>query len=69
MNMNRRSQEITKLGFGFYILNFNSYELIYGALATIPVFMVWVYLCWIVLLIGALISAILKNQEEEKLAE
>ena len=57
--------EITKFGFGFWILNFNSYELIYGALATIPVFFVWVYLCWIVMLVGALISAILLSSHEK----
>jgi membrane protein len=59
--------EITKFGFGFWILNFNSYELIYGALATIPVFFVWVFLCWIVMLVGALISAILLNRREKEI--
>lgn len=53
--------EITKFSFGFYILNFNSYELIYGALATIPVFMIWIYLCWVVLLVGAQTASILKT--------
>jgi membrane protein len=61
--------EITKFGFGFWILNFNSYEVIYGALATIPVFFVWVYLCWIVMLVGALISAILLSRHEQETAD
>ena len=50
--------ELAKLGFGYYILNFNSYQLIYGALATIPIFLLWVYLSWLVLLIGALVAAV-----------
>lgn len=50
--------EATKFGFGFYILNFNSYQRIYGALATIPIFFLWIYLCWLVLLVGALVAAI-----------
>ncbi len=54
--------EIAKFGFGFWILNFNSYELIYGALATIPVFFIWVYLCWLVMLVGALVAASLQSR-------
>ena len=42
-----------------YILNFNSYQLIYGALSTIPIFLLWVYRSWIVLLLGALVAAVL----------
>lgn len=54
--------ELTKFGFGYWILHFNSYERIYGALATIPVFFVWIYLCWLVLLIGALICACMRSR-------
>lgn len=54
--------ELTKFGFGYWILHFNSYERIYGALATIPVFFVWIYLCWLVLLVGALICACMRSR-------
>ena len=49
--------EISKFGFGFYIFNFDSYQRIYGALAAIPIFFLWIYLCWLVLFIGALVAA------------
>lgn len=54
--------ELAKMGFAFYILNFRSYQLIYGALSTIPIFFVWVYLSWLVMLIGAVVASTLKTE-------
>lgn len=43
--------------FEAYLLGMPTYTLIYGAFATLPIFLLWTYLCWVVVLIGALVVA------------
>lgn len=48
-----------KYFFKLYLLYFPSYEAIYGALAILPLFLIWLYFCWILVLLGGTITAVL----------
>ena len=47
--------------FGYYISHFPSYKLVYGAFATVPIFLMWIYLSWLTILLGAVIAASLSH--------
>jgi membrane protein len=51
--------EGAKFGFALYITNVRTYEIVYGALAALPLFLIWIYVCWIILLAGAAVAATL----------
>lgn len=49
--------ELLKAGFGLYIKNFPGYETLYGALAAFPILLIWMYLAWLLVLLGAEMTA------------
>lgn len=46
-----------KRGLGWYLSSVPTYEVIYGAFAAVPIFLVWIFLSWGILLLGAVIAA------------
>ncbi len=48
--------ELLKHLFSFVMSNFTSYEIIYGAFAAVPIFLLWIFLSWNIVLIGVEIS-------------
>ena len=49
--------EVLKRVFALYFVVFPAYQTIYGALATIPIFLILLYACWTVILVGAVFAA------------
>ncbi len=49
--------ELLKRGFGLYLGMVGTYQTLYGALAALPFFLIWMYLGWLVVLMGAEITA------------
>lgn len=48
--------ELAKYGFGIYVRDIASFETIYGTLAIVPIFLIWIYTSWVVLILGAHIT-------------
>ena len=53
--------ELAKKALALYLSNVPTYSLIYGAFATLPILLVWIYLAWVIVLMGAVIAAYLPS--------
>ena len=49
--------EIARRTLGWYLTHMTSYSSVYGAFATVPIFLLWIYLGWVIVLLGAVIAA------------
>ncbi len=53
--------EILKVGFTLYIGAMSWYQTVYGTLAAIPIFLLWMYISWMAVLLGAVVAAALPH--------
>ncbi|QNA99848.1 YihY family inner membrane protein [Massilia sp. Se16.2.3] len=58
--------ELAKRLFALFIRQFPTYAIIYGALAALPLFLVWMYLSWLITLVGAVLAAALPIVKYER---
>jgi membrane protein len=49
--------EIAKRALAWYVKSVPAYSMVYGAFATLPIFLLWIYLGWLIVLCGAVIAA------------
>lgn len=45
----------------FYLKSVPTYSVVYGAFATVPILLVWIYLAWLIVLMGAVVTAYLPS--------
>lgn len=58
--------EIAKRLFVVFVAKFPTYTVIYGALAALPIFLLWIYVSWLIALIGAVLAAALPVVKYER---
>ena len=49
--------ELVKAGLGLYLGSFEGYQNLYGAMAFIPILMLWIFLGWVAILLGASLAS------------
>ena len=49
--------ELAKRGLAWYLEQVPTYSLVYGAFATVPILLIWIYVSWVIVLFGAVIAA------------
>ena len=49
--------ELVKWGMGLYLGSFQSYQKLYGTVAFVPILLLWIYLGWVTVLLGASLSS------------
>jgi membrane protein len=49
--------EVAKKGMALYLLEVPTYSLVYGAFAAVPILLVWIYVIWLLVLLGAVLAS------------
>lgn len=49
--------EVAKAGLAWYVEKIGSFSAVYGAFATLPILLLWIYMGWVIVLLGAVIAA------------
>ena len=60
--------ELAKRGMTWYLAQVSTYATLYGAFATVPIFLIWLYLGWVIVLLGAVIAAYAPSLQMRMLA-
>lgn len=53
--------ELAKKVLALYLGNVPTYSVVYGAFATLPILLIWIYVAWVIVLLGAVVTAYLPS--------
>ena len=53
--------ELAKKGLAIYLASMPTYSAVYGTFATLPILLVWIYIAWVIVLLGAVVAAYLPS--------
>lgn len=53
--------ELAKKALALYLAQVPTYSAVYGAFATLPILLVWIYVAWVIVLLGAVVTAYLPS--------
>ena len=53
--------ELAKKVLALYLSKVPTYSVVYGAFATVPILLIWIYVAWVIVLLGAVITAYLPS--------
>lgn len=57
---------LARVGYGFYTSNVVSYSKIYGSLGAIPIILLWIWINWLIILMGAALGAALQKHMDDR---
>ena len=58
--------EVLKWGLAWYLARVPTYALVYGAMAALPVFLLWIHACWTIVMVGAALTAALCDARQPR---
>jgi membrane protein len=53
--------ELAKRGLAWYLAKVPTFSAVYGAFATVPILLIWIYVAWVIVLLGAVVAAYLPS--------
>jgi len=56
---------LAKSGFDIYIFHFTNIQAVYGVLAALPIFLMWIYINWVIILGGIVLVSVLENKDSQ----
>ena len=58
---------IAKGGFDYYIYNLTNIQAVYGVIAALPIFLMWIYVNWVIILGGIVLVSVINQKDKTQI--